>query len=99
MGLSLPDGRPETKNEARRLESGQDSVTRLLPARGLTSLKCGVDHAARLILDARTLFTPGQPQLRVADNRRAAMRKRRCDAGAISKPGTERARLPRSMAA
>lgn len=32
MGLSLPDGRPETKYEAWRPESGQDSVTRFLAA-------------------------------------------------------------------
>ncbi|OBG33189.1 hypothetical protein A5672_24765 [Mycobacterium alsense] len=68
-GSSLPDGRPETKYEAWRLETGQDSLTRFLAALGLTSLVCdGVGHEARSWLDARTLFTLAQPQLLVADD-------------------------------
>lgn len=46
MALSLPDGRPETKYQAWRLESSQASVTRFLAAPGLTSLVCdGAGHA------------------------------------------------------
>lgn len=97
MGLNLPDGRPETKYKAWRLESGQESLTRFLAALGLTSLVCdGVGHAARSWLDARTPLTPRQPQLLVADRQTRAIRKPRCCA--ISKPGIGGARSPRLVA-
>ncbi|OBH67943.1 hypothetical protein A5682_12400 [Mycobacterium mantenii] len=71
MGLRLPDGRPETKYQAWRLENGQDSLTRFLAAPGSTSLVCGADgvgHAARSWVDTRALFTPEQPLSLAADD-------------------------------
>ncbi|CAM3411957.1 hypothetical protein MYCO108962_19160 [Mycobacterium colombiense] len=68
MGLSLPDGRPETKYKAWRFESGQDRLSRFLAALGLTSLVCGLGHAARPWLDARMLSAPARTQLLVVGN-------------------------------
>ena len=69
--FAVARGAPATKYQAWQLESGWDGLTRFISAQGLASLVCGADGIGRepdAWPDARTLFTPGQPHLLVADN-------------------------------
>ena len=62
---------PTTKRQSHVLESGRQGLTRFAEAAGQTVLVCGADgrgYRQQDWLDANTLYTPGQPNLLIADN-------------------------------